>query len=153
MGGKAEKLHGKDEGLVPFPGKLSAKVLMGVLGLTRDQEAHKAEQNWSGSGSTRQGPIIALRSISPTRWPDKLSELPTRVKSLPKRQISSPAGTKLQPFPSPNIRFLGKFQFLQDHLLSHLTTEGNRRYLFKTPLLLAAPREELHFFRVCIFRA
>lgn len=149
VGGKAEKLHRKDEGLVPFPGKLSFKVLMRVLGLTRDQEVYKAEQYWSGSGSTRQGPIIALHSISP----DKLSDLPTRVKSLPKRRISSPVGTKLQPFPSPNIRFLGKFQFLQDHLLSHLTTERNRRYLFKIPLLLAAPRDELHFFRVCIFRA
>lgn len=34
VGGKAEKLHGEDEGLVLFPGKLSFKVLMRVLGLT-----------------------------------------------------------------------------------------------------------------------
>lgn len=50
----------------PFPGKHSCKVLMWVLGLTRDQEVYKAEQSWSASGSTCQGPIIALHSVSPT---------------------------------------------------------------------------------------
>lgn len=60
--------------------------------------------------------LRGLSPGSPTRWSVNL----VTVKSIPRRQIPPLTGTNCQPFPSPNRRFPGKFQFLRAHYLSRL---------------------------------
>lgn len=46
------------------------------------------------------------------------------VKCFLGRQVPPLAGNRLQPFPSPSMRFLGKFQLLGDHCFNSLIAKG-----------------------------
>lgn len=63
-------------------------------------------------GPAQQQPINASALVSSVRWLDKLPKL---FNYYPGIEVSFMTDTRLQPLRSTSMRFLCKFQFLQDH--------------------------------------